>query len=268
MSIVTELSGRLAEFDSVPFLFVGSGLSRRYLDTETWYGLLTKYAQGLSQPFAYYVGKADNDPPLIGSLISNDFYDRWFTDEVYRDHREKFSSIVSSRSSPLKIEISEYMQQITQERFGTLLPDELALLRKVTVDGVITTNYDFLLEKVFPDYRCFIGQEDLLFSTTYGVAEIYKIHGCASAPNSLVLTDADFADFERRNAYLAAKLLTIFVEHPIVFLGYSITDANIRAILSAIVGCLSPEKLNALRGRLFFVEYAEAVEIAQIDEYH
>jgi hypothetical protein len=34
---------------------------------------------------------------------------------------------------------------------------------------------------------------------------------------------------------LAAKILIIFLEHPVIFLGYSISDKNIENVLKAIV---------------------------------
>ena len=113
-----------------------------------------------------------------------------------------------------------------------------------------------MAEDLFGGFQVFIGQETLLFSSTQGIAEIYKIHGCCQHPASLIINQSDYDTFEKKKAYLAAKLLTIFVEHPIIFLGYSISDSNIESILKAITGCLSPENLNKLQKRLIFIEYS------------
>ncbi|MGO9789150.1 MAG: SIR2 family NAD-dependent protein deacylase [Solirubrobacteraceae bacterium] len=104
------------------------------------------------------------------------------------------------------------------------------------IDGVITTNFDPLLEMLFPQFRVFVGQEELLFEDLMSVGEIYKIQGSHEEPDSLVLTKEDYERFGRENPVLAAKLMTVFVEHPVVFLGYSLSDPNVAAILQAIVG--------------------------------
>ncbi len=56
-----------------------------------------------------------------------------------------------------------------------------------------------------------------------------------------MLTDDDYRDFNERNTYLASKLITIFVEHPIIFIGYSLTDPNVSGMLKAIAACIGEE---------------------------
>jgi len=73
-----------------------------------------------------------------------------------------------------------------------------------------------------------------------------------------VLTAEDYERFGVRNAYLVAKLLTIFVEHPVIFLGYSLSDPNIQQILVGIARCLNTdERIQQLGDRLLFVEWQE-----------
>ena len=75
--------------------------------------------------------------------------------------------------------------------------------------GFITTNWDLLLETLFPGYSVYVGQDDLLFSSPQEVGEIYKIHGCCTNPASLVLTASRITTISTRNNYLAAKLVTL-----------------------------------------------------------
>ncbi|PSD43696.1 hypothetical protein C7E23_15340 [Elizabethkingia anophelis] len=84
---------------------------------------------------------------------------------------------------------------------------------------------------------------------------MYKIHGCATQPNSLVLTTEDYSGYENRNPYLAAKLLTLFIENPIIFIGYSLDDSNIQSILKSIIKCLTKDKVEKLKDRLIFCQW-------------
>lgn len=49
--------------------------------------------------------------------------------------------------------------------------------------------------------------------------------------------------------------MTLFVEHPVVFLGYSLSDRNVCSILTSIVGCLTWDKIEKLRDQLIFIEW-------------
>lgn len=257
MDIENALTNHLKNFDSVPFLFVGSGFSRRYIDLEDWEGLLRKFCNDLPKSFEYYLSSANNNLPKAAELMSEDFFEIWWENDQFEESRNNYKNQVTNKSDPLKIEISKYLKQ-KQFEFGKNEQVDLEInqLKNVVVDGIITTNWDIILENLFKDQISvsYVGQEELLFSETKEIAEIYKIHGCCTKPSSLILTHQDYEDFKEKNAYLAAKLLTVFIEHPIVFIGYSMSDENIVDILKSITTCLSEEHLHKLTNRLIFLQ--------------
>lgn len=162
---------------------------------------------------------------------------------------------MGKRTSPLKLEISKHLRKKSKTTPNSEhLRSELALLSKLDIDGVITTNWDTLAEIAFPLYKVFVGQEELIFSNPQSIAEIYKIHGCCTKPESLVLTSDDYEEFSKKYSYLVAKLITIFIEHPVFFIGYSMNDKNIQEMLGSIVGCLTEQQLEVFSKNLFFVK--------------
>ena len=241
---------------AAPFLFVGSGFSRRYLGLEDWGSLLRKFTAGLKD-YEFYLSSANGELPAVASLIAEDFHDHWWKSEQYKASREKNKAKIRDRTSALRFEICAHLNTISVPSFSdSPYAEEIVILSKLNVDGIITTNWDPFLERLFPDYRVFVGQNELLFANPQSIAEIYKIHGSSTRPSSLVLTKEDYAEFERQNPYLAAKLITLFVEHPIVFIGYSLSDKNINSLLRSIVNCLGQENLQKLRKNLIFVQRA------------
>ncbi len=247
-----------------PFLFVGSGLTRRYTGSEDWEGLLRVFAEQTARPYEYFRASAGGDLPAVASAIAEEFHDTWWVDERYADAREEWSARLTDRSSAFKVEVSRHVGAAVDRLPTTgLLAAEIELLEQATVDGIITTNFDPVLEALFPDLRVFVGQDQMLFSNPQSVGEIYKIHGSCEDPDSLVITAEDYQRFEDRNAYLAAKLLTTFVEHPVIFLGYSLSDRNVQSVLRSIARCLTQANVDELRDRLIFVQWSpDGVESA------
>jgi len=269
---------RLKRTDHLPMLFIGSGMSIRYLGLENWKELLRKFARLVTDnAYAYemYEQQAkgleckEGLLPKVAELIERDFNLLWFTDDRFKESREQSADEISRSISPFKIEIAHHMRDKSREHNAEYTA-EIELFKKLemrSIGGVLTTNYDSFIEDLFPSYTKYIGQEELLFSTLHGISEIYKIHGCCTKPESIVINEADYADFTEKNAYLAAKILTIFLEHPIVFIGYSINDTNIESILKSIVKCLSVENLDKIKERLMFVVRAKEGETEEVSTY-
>ena len=249
-----------------PFLFIGSGLSRRYLGLEDWQGLLSKFCVS-GKPFEYYLASADGSYPRVASLLASAFNKYWWEADEYKASVEANKSKITDSTSALRIEICKYLSTLEQSKAkNSDFIEELELLVELNVDGIITTNWDMFLEQLFPDYKVYIGQEELLFSNPQQIGEIYKIHGCSSIPKSLILTENDYDQFNSRNAYLASKLITIFVEHPIFFIGYSISDPNISSLLCSIANCIGKANIEQLRKNLIFVERPRDSESEEISE--
>lgn len=249
-----------------PFLFVGSGFSRRYIGLPDWATLLSVFCT-VKKPFEYYLASGDGTYPTAARLIAEDFNNEWWTDDLFSLNREKFSKRVTDKTSAMRFEICDILTKAVQKPLNdSPYIQEINLLSNLNVDGLITTNWDCFLEQLFPDYRVYTGQNELLFSNPQSIAEIYKIHGSAHKPKSLVLTDNDYADFNLKNPYLAAKLITIFVEHPVIFLGYSLSDKNISDLLSAISVCIGSDNIHQLRNNLIFIQHEEDIQEPSVSD--
>lgn len=219
-----------------------------------------------TKDFNYYYSKADGKLPRAASYIADDFHEWWWSADEASDSRAKFSALSQNRSDALKYEISNYLSNFSLANARESISGaELSDLSEIIVDGIITTNWDTLIEELFPDYKVFIGQDELLFSNPQSIGEIYKIHGSASHPHSLILTEEDYSNFSEKNPYLAAKLVTVFVEHPIVFIGYSIEDPHIKSIIISIAKCLSTEKINIFQDNLIFIQYVDDASKQKIE---
>jgi hypothetical protein len=247
----------LGKADALPFLFVGSGVSRHFLGHESWEGLLRWASTLVGRPYEYYATRANSDLARAASLIAAEFHEVWFNDPAYESARATWMSLCETQVDPLKVEIARHLATIDKPLKAT--SSEFKLLQKCNVDGVVTTNYDHLLEQAFPAFQVYVGQEQLLLQRSYQLAEIYKIHGSIDDPTSLVLCEEDYRKFADESTYLAAKLMSVFVEHPIVFLGYSLRDPNVRTVLASLLRCLSDEAVQRFRSRFIFVESRSAV---------
>jgi len=249
----------IAGFPTTPFIFAGSGLTRRYYNLPNWSELLKLFATRInSDPmsFAGYMNEANKDLPTAASLIGADFNKKWYLDPNIRNCDAQYTAdIANANLTPFKAEIATVIGSRSN-----VLPEyqnEVTLLEEISqnhITGFITTNYDCFLEK-HTNFHTFVGQDELIFSSLQNIGEIYKIHGSIENPETIVIDSRDYEEFNNKCTYLAAKLMTIFVEYPIIFLGYSLSDTNIQKILSSIVDCVPKQQIHLLQNRFVFVDY-------------
>lgn len=119
---------------------------------------------------------------------------------------------------------------------------------------IYTTNYDRWLEKAFDEfgkeYTKIINVGDLL-KAREGVTQIVKFHGDFDDDNSIVLTESSF--FERLDfeSALDIKLQSDALGRPLLFIGYSLSDINIRYLLYKLQRLWERSLLRSLRPRSF-----------------
>lgn len=274
--MATKIEEIVSSFSTTPILFIGSGLTRRYLNLPNWENLLSEFAKRLSPNdsfiFSSYKNRAEQQLekkgfsqinkedllPLTATLIEGDFNTRWFQEPSFRKvtHPTILEQIQNDSLSPFKAEIAHYLEQYStpNPQYASEINDLKALFDK-HLSGIITTNYDTFIESISDSYTTYIGQNELIFSPIQEIGEIYKIHGSLTDPKSIIINRSDYDQFKKHEAYLAAKLLTIFMEYPIIFIGYSMGDKNIIDILERITECLNDDQLKELQQRFIFVSH-------------
>ena len=227
----------ISNYKNHPVLFIGTGISLRYLkNAYTWDSLLKKISFDLHDNNENYldiksscedVGKYHYDK--IASKIESEFNEYLIKNrkgrfekinDIFYENMEKDVNL-----SRFKIYISEILNTIEYKEDKIHEISELKKIRK-NIGSIITTNYDQFVEKTF-DFNPLIGN-DILLSNPYG--SVYKIHGCLSDPSRIIITSEDYKKFNERYELIRAQLLSLFIHNPIIFMGYKIGDDNIKNI--------------------------------------
>lgn len=108
---------------------------------------------------------------------------------------------------------------------------------------------------------------DILLSNPYG--SLYKIHGCVSVPESMIITEKDYENFNKRYELIRAQLLSLFIHNPIIFIGYSISDENIKSLLKTIFTYVQPnsEQAQKIRDNFLLIEYEANSDSSEVCEH-
>lgn len=278
----------IIDANSYPIVFIGSGMSKRYLeDFPTWEDLLKDYWIKIGESENFYTklraikknidsNMTDEEKNFIANTtiateINKKFDDLFYDEKISIDGLE-IDIAYKKNISPFKYDLSqkfliyEYKKEMLEE-----LDDYKLFLSKARV--IVTTNYDMLTENLLKEMKAepkiYVGQNGF-FDKTIDWAELYKIHGDVNDPNSIIINEEDYNHYDKNSILISAKILSNMIEAPIIFIGYSLTDRNIRKLLADFSSQLPKEDIRKSSNRIVIVEFLkdeqELVEQMNRDE--
>lgn len=233
-----EMEEKIKDIGKAPVLFIGSGLSRRYYDTPDWQKLLEIIAK-----------KVDISVEEMNKWGSYEYKATELEYHCFANQKPDYSK-QENRRYPLR----KIIKEIFDEKNTVLekMKEEIDELASVIPTAIVTTNYDNLLkDKIWKGYDVCIGQDIIYKNRDRYSKTIYKIHGCISDVSSIVITQEDYDRFMSKSKYLYSKLMTLFCENPIIFMGYSISDANVKNVLDTILDIMTDEQKKDFEQRVW-----------------
>jgi hypothetical protein len=107
--------------------------------------------------------------------------------------------------------------------------------------GLITTNYDRLLETTTTQFRQWAPNTftaDSISSLAVALYNpeffIFKLHGDVTSPESIILTSRDYDRLILRNPHARSFLQAVFLNYTVLFVGYSLGDPDFQLMLSEL----------------------------------
>ncbi|WP_394548137.1 SIR2 family protein [Priestia aryabhattai] len=264
-NIATDLIGNKVVF------FVGAGFSRD-LGYPGWGELLkaiiheNKLMEEIKNSSLFYLMSEQDHPEyekvnelLLKNLIGVDFLRlAGYVDLLLKENGK----------NDIKTEIKKQIIRFEERRIDNSkkYKSYREILNKFNdyISEIITTNYDtnieYCIENVSVIHR---NLESINIRSNDNLKrniKLYKIHGCITDQNNeIIITEKDYQEFNSSNKYIFNKLYSTFMENNIVFIGYSLTDPNIRTLLSEVIDELKRNRLD--KKKIYWINKGQINEI-------
>lgn len=238
MKILHEVAG-----SQPPILFIGPELVKRYVESvPSRRDILLRVAVRIGMPKAEFLKLPEDDLPATASAVKAylEGLDTPLSEIMNED--ELFEC---RTADPFKVLCASEMKWVPIPDSKLALYTELGHLISLrdVVPAVFTTcTGDFLPKKVFPDFKSTTSIADIFPSPNDGIGELFLITGCATDPDSLILTTEDVAKRHASSGLLTARLVSLMKEYPLVFIGYEKKDPVIKIIVENIARVIGPRE--------------------------
>lgn len=149
-----------------PILFIGSGLSRRYMNAPSWDELLAHLAaqySAIDKGLGYYRQSLKTNQK-IGEEFAR-LYQQWAWEAGRNEFPPTMFDDAVDSQAYMKFKVATYFAEVTpssREHLGSEEhQSEIDALCKMKPHAIITTNYDKMAEIIFPDHEPIVGQQIL-----------------------------------------------------------------------------------------------------------
>lgn len=267
------------KFENHPILFIGTGMSMRYLNNSfNWENLLKKVCLDLIADEEHFINLKNEvynvktkkyDYAELATIIETEIDELMIQDSennLYKEINDIFYETMKQgiHTSRLKIYIAHLLENLN---FKSDVTEEIKEFKKASknVGSIITTNYDSFIEDI-SEFKPLIGN-DILLSNPYG--SVYKIHGSVEQPENIIINKTDYEEFNEKFELIRAQLLSLFMHNPIIFMGYSISDDNVRKILETIFSYVDNKTnlFDKIRDNFLLVEYSKGSKNTIVTDY-
>lgn len=113
-------------------------------------------------------------------------------------------------------------------------------LEDINPIGIITTNYDMVLEAILAEKGKYLARDDVFRSRNDDKIPIWHVHGGIQNPESIVITNEDYQQFFRPDDYVQRKISMLLREYTTLFIGYSMSDPNIATAIDWAMHVFKP----------------------------
>ncbi len=141
---------------------------------------------------------------------------------------------LNEKSENLGAKVVEILQGKSRYSLGH------SLLANLPIKEVATTNYDQLFEDASKDAREKVSVLRYKPDATRR-RWLLKMHGCVSKPEEIVLTRSDYLQYQSRRAALAGIVQALLVTKHMLFVGFSLSDANFHRIAHEVRLAIRPD---------------------------
>ena len=180
-------------------LFLGAGFS---LNADLKKGKMPDWPE-LTQSLSLETEKKSDDPLEVASIYENEF----------------------ERPNLIK-----KLNQLLHVSDATPSEVHKKLARIEFFDTIVTTNFDFLLERGFHQVdrhvNVIVGDKNIISYSPFTDANLIKIHGDLQEVEQLVITKEDYEKFHESHPVLAINLASWFTTKTPLFIGYSLNDPH------------------------------------------